>query len=107
MLWHQAGFKDLSLCCSRCHQTVQSRFLFDERIFDAAYFREMMKESRARAKRKREEVKRLLAGSRSGPLLLMEEPCLDSIPGLQEALDAFISSGGLPLAGFFPNQVFP
>jgi len=52
------------------------------RIFDAAYFREMMRESRARAKKKREEVKRLLAGSRSGALLLMEEPCLESIPGL-------------------------
>jgi hypothetical protein len=66
----------------------------------------MMKESRARAKRKREEVKRLLTGSRSGPLLFMEEPCLDSLPGLQEALDAFISSGGITFGRFLPKSGF-
>ena len=84
--------KTFHYACSRCHQTVPSRFLFDERLFNSAYFREMMKESRARAKRKKEEVRRLLAESRSGTLLLTEEPCLEAIPGLNEALEDFIKS---------------
>jgi hypothetical protein len=98
--------KTFHYACSKCGQTVQSRFLFDERVFDAAYFREMMRESRTRAKKKREEVKRLLAGSRSGALLLMEEPCLESIPGLAEALNGFVGAemaGGcayVPKSGF-------
>ena len=92
--------------CSRCHQTVQSRFLFDEGVFDASYFREMMRESRARAKRKREEVKRLLAGSRSGALLLMEEPCLESIPGLAEALNSFIGTEVTGGCAFTPKSGF-
>jgi len=82
--------------CSKCNHTVQSRFLFDERVFDASYFREMMRESRARAKGKREEVRRLLAGSRSDSLSFMEPPCLESIPGLAEALNSFI---GTEIAG--------
>jgi hypothetical protein len=90
--------KTFHYACSRCHQNVQSRFLFDERIFDAAYFREMMRESRARAKRKSEEVKRLLAGARSNPLSFMEEPCLESIPGLAEALNRFI---GTEMTGYY------
>jgi hypothetical protein len=76
--------------CSRCRKVVPSRFLFDERLFDRAYFKEMMRESRERAKRKKEEVRRLLAESRSGILPLMDEPNLDSIPGLVQALDEFI-----------------
>jgi hypothetical protein len=66
----------------------------------------MMRESRARAKKKREEVRRLLAGSRSDPLSFMEPPCLESIPGLAEALNSFIGAemagGGtyVPKSGF-------
>jgi hypothetical protein len=98
--------KTFHYACSRCNQTVQSRFLFDERVFDAAYFREMMLESRIRAKRKREEVKRLLARSRSGALQLMEAPCLESAPGLTQALNDFI---GVEMAGgaaFAPKSRF-
>jgi len=71
---------------------VPSRFLFDERLFDKTYFREMMQESRERAKTRREEIRRLLAISRSDPLLLMASPCLESIPGLSEALNDFIDT---------------
>ena len=85
--------KTFHYACSRCHKTVASRFLFDERIFDQDYFREMMRESRARTKEKREMIRKLLAGSRSGPLPLLEEPCLESIPGLIEDLNAFIQNG--------------
>jgi hypothetical protein len=70
----------------------------------------MMRESRARAKTKREEVRRLLAGSRSGPLLFTEEPLLESIHGLTEALNDFIGAkiiGGYefaPKSGFRMND---
>jgi hypothetical protein len=98
--------KTFHYACSRCNQTVHSRFLFDERLFDAAYFKEMMRESRARAKRKREEVKRLLGGSRSGVLQLMEEPCLESVPGLTQALNDFIGIEMADGASFAPKSRF-
>ena len=85
--------KTFHYTCSRCHEVVPSRFLFDERLFDKAYFREMMQEARARDRRTREELKVILAGSRSNELVLLEEPCLDSIPGLTEALNGFIGTG--------------
>lgn len=84
--------KTFHYACSGCQKTVPSRFFFNEKVFDKAYFREMMRESRARAEKKREEIRRLLAESRSGALSLTEEPRLESIPGLVEALDAFIQT---------------
>ena len=98
--------KTFHYACARCHETVPSRFLFDERLFDPVYFREMMREARARAKKKREELRRFLAGTRSDPLILMEEPCLDSIPGLEEALDGFVGSGMIDFATFLPRSGF-
>jgi len=97
--------RTLHYACLRCHQTVPSRFFFDERLFDKGYFREMMQEARARERRKKEELKAILAGSRSDTLILLKEPCLDSIPGLTEALNGFIGtgiSGFLVQTGFFP-----
>jgi hypothetical protein len=79
---------------------VVSRFLFDERVFDATYFREMMRQSRERAKRRREEVRLFLAGSRSADLCFSEEPVLD--PGLAQALDDFVGTQGLK-----PSEVLP
>ena len=84
--------KTFHYACSGCQKTVPSRFLFNEKMFDKAYFREMMRESRARAEKKREEIRRLLAESRSGTLSLTEEPRLESIPGLVQALDEFIQT---------------
>ena len=92
--------KTFHYACSKCHKTVPSRFLFDERLFDRAYFREMMQESRSRAKEKREEVRRLLAESRSGVLPLMEEPCIDSVPGLIKDLNDFIQEGSIAMGEF-------
>ena len=97
--------KTFHYACSRCHQTVPSRFLFDERLFDKAYFKEMMQESRDRARKKREEVGRLLAESRSDTLILLQEPNLESIPGLSEALDSFIGTQ-IKLDHFSPNSGF-
>ena len=89
--------------CSECGKTVPSRFLFDERIFDKAYFREMVRESRARAKRKREEIKRLLAESRSGALSLREDPNLEAIPGLIDDLNDFVGAGSAQMLGLAIN----
>ena len=92
--------------CSRCHQTVPSRFLFDERLFDKAYFREMMQNARARERRKREELKAIWAASRSDNLILLEEPRLDSISGLTEALNGFIGTGGSGYQESWPRSGF-
>ena len=94
--------------CSKCHEVVPSRFIFDERVFDSAYFREMMRESRARAKQRKEEIGRLLLEARSGILPLLEEPNLESIPSLLEDLDLFVHQGSqdIPSCGFEPKQEF-
>jgi hypothetical protein len=84
--------KTFHYACTKCHRSVPSRFIFDERIFDKTYFRQLMRESRERKKRKREEIRQLLAGSRSGSLPLLEEPDLESIPGLLDDLDNFIET---------------
>lgn len=78
--------------CSCCNNSVPSRFLFDERLFDAQYFRERMQESRQRKKIKREAVRRLLTESRSNVLVFMEEPELESVPGLLYDLDEFVEN---------------
>jgi len=84
--------KTFHYVCSHCHRTIPSRFLFDEKLFDASYFREMMQESRRRSKQKKEEIRKFLAESRSGALPLMEEPCLESITGLIHDLNDFIET---------------
>ena len=82
--------KTFHYACFSCNKTVPSRFLFDEKLFDKAYFQEMMKESRRKAKQKREEIRKLLAESRSGNMQFIEDPDLDSIPGLLNDLNDFI-----------------
>ena len=86
--------------CSQCKKIVRSRFLFDERVFDSSYFCEMMRASRERARRKKEAAQRLLAHSRSEDLTLAEEPSLEAVSGLLEALNAFIGSGEIDLSSF-------
>ena len=76
--------------CSHCNKTIPSKFLFDERIIDKSYFREMMKESRDRAKKRQEEIKRFMIQPRSRTFELMDEPILENVPGLVEALDNFV-----------------
>ena len=98
--------KTFHYACSKCGKTTSSRFIFDEKLFDAAYFREMMRESRERTKRKKEEIRRLLAESRSSVLQLTEEPSLGSIPGLIQDLDNFIREGATAVCSF-PFDVQP
>jgi hypothetical protein len=93
--------------CSTCRRTVPSRYLFEERLFDAAYFKTMMRDSRARAREQREAVRLLLLDSRSPPLLLSELPEFHEIPGLGEALDAFVGAvPALPASDFTGLDVF-
>jgi len=96
--------KTFHYSCSKCHAVVSSRFIFNERVFDKEYFREMMRESRNRKERKREEIRRLLAESRSKTLVFIEEPELDTIPGLVSDLNEFILGEDLELSDtFFEN----
>ena len=55
--------------CSGCGRIAPSRFLFNERLFDEDYFREMMRSSRERARRKKEAVRRAVLENRS------QRPC--------------------------------
>lgn len=76
--------------CRHCHRVQQSRFLFDERVFSAEYFRERMAESRQREKDRLDEMRRWLASTRSEPLRLDCGLSLDSVPDLDLALNEFI-----------------
>jgi hypothetical protein len=97
--------KTFHYACSRCNKTVPSRFLFDEKVFDRAYFREIMQDSRRRAKEKREEIRSFLAESKSAALPFMEEPHLDSIPGLIQDLNDFVQKGSCEAGEvFFDTQ---
>jgi len=62
----------------------------------------MMRGARDRKKRKQEEIRRLLAESRSNTLVFVEEPELETIPGLIEDLDEFILGEKLE----FPDTIF-
>jgi len=81
--------------CSRCKQTNPSRFIFDERIFDREYFSRMMKASRAKARKKKQEMIKLIAEARSGELPLLQDPCLESVPGLVEDLNHLVGADEL------------
>jgi len=85
--------RQLHYACARCHGIVPSRFLFDERLFDADYFRERMAAHRQFQQRRREEALLRLAEFRSGELIPVEPPDLEAIPGLLADLDSFIGSG--------------
>lgn len=67
---------------------MKSVFLFDERIFDSAYFSEMMRQSRERKEKRLAEIKRLLMDGRSEPFTASSLPEPGDIPGLSEALDS-------------------
>jgi len=84
--------KTFHYACSRCKRTNPSRFIFDERIFDREYFRVMMQASRAKAKKKKQEMIKFLTEARSGELPLLQEPCLESVPGLVQNLDDLVGA---------------
>ena len=72
--------------CRQCGTPVRSHFLFDGLVFDAAYFRQKMAESRARKQERRERVRKMLADSRS-PAAELPPAELEGLAALQTALD--------------------
>ena len=73
--------------CTACGQTQISDYLFDEHVFDQSYFRERMRLYRQKASEKRKLLIRQILESRSGRLLILEEPDLAAYPGLTAVLD--------------------
>lgn len=93
--------------CRDCGQVAPSIFLFDERVFDGAYFAEKMRESRNRKQMKSEELRRILVDSRSEPLNDVDYPCPGALPGLVEDLDEFIAGfQGVSVGEFLSGDVF-
>lgn len=86
-------FKRSHYGCRECGKAVVSRFLFDERLFDQSYFKARMAESRERRRIRREELKRLLAGTRSNELSLAEFPDKGAIEDLARDLDRCVKTG--------------
>ena len=79
--------------CSQCGHDMASRFRFDGMVFDAEYFRQKMAESRAHKQELRERVRQMLAESRSAAL--PPQPMdLNSMPGLLDALNQLVQTGG-------------
>ena len=76
--------------CTNCGVTVRSHFLFDEKLFNAQYMREKMSESRERKRRRREEIRLLLAASRSSDLQVVDFPSVDAVDQLSAELDQFV-----------------
>ena len=85
--------KVLHYVCSCCGRVVPSLFLFDERLFDGEYFREMMAKSRDRKRRER-LLLRAIAQHCSGDLLLLERPRFDALDGFERDLDDLIDQPG-------------
>ena len=75
--------------CSCCGKYVKSLFLFDERLFDKDYFKEMMAKSRERKKQKIEQFRRKMIG-RSDELLLGNSFDIERLENLAKDLDEFI-----------------
>ncbi len=93
--------------CSRCGHTVASRFLFDERIFDPAYFAACAREARERKRQKVEEIRRLLARTRSNDLSIAAVPDLEAVPGLSMDLDHFVGGvEAVDVGQFLSDDVF-
>ena len=80
----------LHYACSACDRIVPSQFLFDEQLFDPEYFREHMRQSRERARRREAVVQEMLRLARSHALVLLADIDLDSLPYLTEDLDQLV-----------------
>ena len=77
--------------CRDCGSDIISKFLFDGLVFDPDYFRQRMTESRRRKQEQREQVRQMLAESRSAELPLGHAD-LGSVPGLVDALDSLTAN---------------
>ncbi len=95
--------------CQRCGADVRSRFIFDGRAFDAAYFRERMAQSRERRRERQAETRAVAIECRSA-VLTPAAAELETVPGLIDALNGLAMPSELvawlPLArkGFDLNR---
>ncbi|MGD2111422.1 MAG: hypothetical protein PVI86_18750 [Phycisphaerae bacterium] len=80
--------------CRRCGQDIVSRFLFDGLVFDAAYFRQKMAESRTRRQEQKERRQLQLIDYRS-PALDAGPVELGSVAGLAEALNLLVAGAAI------------
>jgi hypothetical protein len=71
---------------------LEGRPLPEELAFDREYFRRRMAEARQRGREERMRRIGELLASQSGPLMMEEPVRLDTVPGLTDALDGFVSS---------------
>lgn len=101
----ETGLNVRRYSCVRCGNNVVSKFLFDGLVFDKEYFRQHMAESRRRQRDKREEVRKMLANSRS-PVMEIGGADLNAVPGLMEALNALASGGIEDCIGWRPSESF-
>ena len=95
--------------CGRCGRSVPSRFLFDERIFDAAYFRDRMRQSREERSARRRQLRCQAIDARSQSLAIEELPDIDDVPGLAQDLAEFIGQAQATddeFPGCSPQDVF-
>jgi len=79
--------------CTDCGAVVPSRFLFDEVLLDRQYFRDKMSECRERKRRRRQELRLLLAASRSHDLQVTDTPDAATLSELAAELDRFVGDG--------------
>lgn len=77
--------------CTHCGRDVTSPFLFEGRVFDAAYYREKMRESRARHA-SREQKQRPDRRPDCSVEAELPPPDLHAVPGLVEALTLLTST---------------
>lgn len=73
--------------CEGCDNEITSRFVFETLPFEREYFKQKMAESRQRKKEKLQQVREMLAQSRSDSLAFGAVD-LDSVPGLLTALNS-------------------
>ena len=84
--------------CSDCTEQVRSNYCFGERIFNKEYFVKKMCASRKRKTERTERIRQMLALSRSKVYALDSSVDLNTIPGLENALDKMV---GCP----FPKEL--
>ena len=101
------GRRRCHYACTHCGRTVASKFLFDEKLFDHLYFCEKISESRERKRRQKEELRCLLAASRSNELMITDIPEIAVVHGLSMALDEFVGATALAdMADFISTDEF-
>ena len=78
--------------CPQCRHPVRSLYCVEARVFDAAYFREKMQESRERKRREQEMVTKAVRHAPSDPITPCEPISLDQSPGLEMDLNTIIAA---------------